>query len=99
MGTVIMRGRALRATLCEVERGVFYATYPECKSASDAEELTAYQIGTSAADAKQRIERCAYALGYDTVIWTETIVAPLFASQAKAVLGEPAARYFARSGA
>jgi hypothetical protein len=80
MGSANRHGRTLRATLCEVERGVFYATYPDCGSASGADELTRYQTGTCAADAKQRIERTASALGYDGVVWTETIKVPLFAS-------------------
>lgn len=80
MGTTIKYQGTLRATLCEVERGVFYASYPDCRSASDTDELTSYQTGPSAADAKRKIESAAYALGYETVVWTETIIAPLFAS-------------------
>jgi len=76
-----MQGRTLRATLCEIERGVFYATYPD--SASDTDELVIYQTGTSAAVAKLRIELNARALGYETVIWKQTIIAPLFASSIK----------------
>jgi hypothetical protein len=96
MGTE--HGRALRVALCEVERGVFYATYPDCESAADLDALATYQIGTSAADAKQRIERSAHSLGYDTVIWTKTIIVPLFASHAKTALHEPPAAYAARHG-
>lgn len=95
MGTATRRGRMLHATLCEVERGVFYATYPDCEFAPDASELSSYHTGTSAADAKQRIERSARALGYDAVEWTETVVAPLFASHAKAALYDRAATRFA----
>jgi hypothetical protein len=90
MRTAISHGRTLRATLCEVERGVFYATYPGCES--DADELTTYEVGSGSADAKRRIEQRARALGYDSIVWTETIVVPLFASGAKPVLHEPAAR-------
>ncbi len=93
MGTGTKNGRTLCVTLCEVERGVFYASYPLCESAADAGQLTTYQMSASAADAKQTIERCAQALGYDTVIWTETVVAPLFASQDETVLHAPAATY------
>jgi hypothetical protein len=96
MATAIRQERILLATLCEVERGVFYATYPGCDSALEADELTDYQIGTSVADAKQRIEQRALALGYDAVIWSKTITAPLFASHAKAALPEPATRSFSR---
>jgi hypothetical protein len=91
MRTAISHGRTLRATLCEVERGVFYAAYPGCESASDADELTTYEVGSGSADAKFRIEQQARTLGYDTILWSETIVVPLFASNAKPVLHEPAA--------
>ena len=82
-----MQGRTLRATLCEIERGVFYATYPD--SAADTDDLVTYQIGTSAAEAKRGIEENARALGYEIVIWTQTIVAPLFASPVKSPLHRP----------
>jgi hypothetical protein len=88
MATASGRKRMLRATLCEVERGVFYASYSGTIAASDADELTTYQVGTTAADAKRRIERRAHDLGYDVVMWTETNVVPLFAGLAK---GEPLA--------
>ena len=90
MGATIRHGRTLRATLCEIERGVFYATYAGCEALADTEGLTRYQVGASAADAKRSIERGAHAFGYETVIWTETIVAPLFASHEKSALLEPA---------
>jgi hypothetical protein len=80
MGTATEHGRTLRATLCEIERGVFFASYPDCKSVSETGGLTSYQVGTSAADAKHRIEQGAIALGYETVVWTQSITAPLFAS-------------------
>ena len=94
MLTVIRQRQTLHATLCEVESGVFYATYPGCTSGAD--ELTTYQTGTCAADAKQEIERCAHALGYDNVVWMESITAPLFASPARTVLHDPAAYYVPR---
>jgi hypothetical protein len=98
MGTATRQGQALRVALCEVECGVFYATYPDCQSASDAAELEVYQIGASVDDAKQRIEQRVQALGYDSVIWTETIIVPLFASHANTAPHEPAAIYAARRG-
>jgi hypothetical protein len=85
--------------LCEVERGVFYAAYPDCESAADADEMAAYQVGASAADAKRRIELSANALGYDTVIWTKTVMVPLFASHAKTVPHESVATFVAAHGA
>jgi hypothetical protein len=82
MGGAIVSKRTLYATLCEIERGVFYASYPG--SDPDAEKLATYQTGSSAADAKRRIELNARALGYDAVIWKQTIAAPLFASHGRA---------------
>jgi hypothetical protein len=99
MATAIRHGRTLRASLCEVERGVFYATYTDCESTLEADELSAYQVGTCAAEAKQIFERGAQNLGYDTIIWTETIVVPLFASLTRAAAQEPPAIYVAQQGA
>ncbi|HEX4366078.1 MAG TPA: hypothetical protein VH023_04575 [Rhodopila sp.] len=88
MGGAIVSTRTLYATLCEIECGVFYASYP--KSDPDTDRLATYQTGTSAADAKRRIEFVAHALGYDVVIWTQTIAVPLFASHGKAAGRQPA---------
>ena len=98
MGTAIKHQGTLRATLCEIERGVFYASYPDCPFASDTDELTSYQTGLSAADAKLRIELTARALGYDAVVWTESIIAPLFASRTRTARPEPAPTPVARFG-
>jgi hypothetical protein len=67
--------RTLRATLCEIERGLFYATYRTVGAVAD--EMPAYQLGTDAADAKRKIEAIVGALGYHTIIWEDTIVVPL----------------------
>lgn len=94
MAAATRPGGTLKATLCEIERGVFYATYADQEAVSHLEELTNYQIANSAADAKRNIELSAYALGYDDVMWTETIVAPLFAPQAaRAALHQSATRH------
>ena len=87
MGGAIVSRRTLYAVLCEIECGVFYACYPE--SEPDTDKLTAYQTGTSAAEAKRRIELNAHALGYEDVIWKQTIMAPLFASHPKAAARQP----------
>lgn len=89
MGGMTRRKRTLYATLCEIECGVFYTSYPG--SDPDANKLTTYQTGTSAADAKLRIELGARALGYDTIIWKQTIDAPLFAAHGKAAVRQPTA--------
>ena len=88
MGGAIVSKRTLYAALCEIECGVFYASYRGSDPGSD--KLATYQTSTSAADAKRRIELNARALGYDAVIWKQTIAAPLFASQGKAAGRQPA---------
>jgi hypothetical protein len=97
MGVATKYGRTLRANLCEIEHGVFYATYPD--SSPGTEELPNYLIGTSAAEAREAIDSSASALGYATVIWTQTIVAPLFAPPAKTTLLEPATTFAEQIGA
>jgi hypothetical protein len=99
MATAIRLGRTLHATLCEVERGVFYVTYPSCNPGFDADELTRYHTGTSAADAKQRIERRAQDLGYAIVTWSDTITVPLFASGARIAQRQSQGTFVARRGA
>ncbi len=88
MGVTSKLGGTLQATLCEVERGVFYASYADQEAVSHVDELTHYQTGTSAAEAKRSLESHAQALGYDAVVWTETVVAPLFASEPDALHAE-----------
>ncbi|HEY1411793.1 MAG TPA: hypothetical protein VGF36_06610, partial [Rhodopila sp.] len=92
MSLEVARGRTLRATLCEIEHGVFFATYPD--AAPDSDYLATYQTGRSAADAKRQIERSAKALGYDTVVWGEGIVTPLYTPVFPPYAGpRPAASY------
>jgi hypothetical protein len=85
MGSKTRHGEKLRATLCEIERGLFHATYRRGRVASEMHALPAYQVGDDAFDAKQRIEQSAQALGYEAVIWeTALMVPPVFARQHKA---------------
>jgi hypothetical protein len=72
------RGRVLRVTLCEIERGVFFASYPDAGPFIDLEEI--YQVGASAADAKRQIEKAVRTCGYDTVVWKDDLAVPLFAT-------------------
>lgn len=76
-------GKTLRATLCEIERGVFYATYFQDRTAPDTEDLPRYQVGRSAGDAKQQLEGNARELGYEAVSWKESIVIPAFTAPAE----------------
>jgi hypothetical protein len=90
MATATKPGSTLFANLCEVERGVFYATYTQGDSLPNTNSLPNYQLGKSASDAKQRFESNAYALGYDAVSWRETIVAPAFPALPKTALPKTA---------
>ena len=92
MATATKLGSTLFANLCEVERGVFYATYTQGDSLPNTNSLPNYQVGRSASDAKKRFERNAYALGYDAVSWRETIVAPAFPALPKTALPKAAFR-------
>jgi hypothetical protein len=61
--------RILRATLCEIERGLFHVSYRSDATEWDVHELPAYQVGGSAAEAQQRVEARAQRCGFDTVLW------------------------------
>ena len=71
------RGKVLRATLCEIERGVFYASYPDAGPGIAIDVI--YQVGASATDAKRKIEQTARQHGYEIVIWKDDLAEPLFA--------------------
>jgi hypothetical protein len=77
--------RTLHATLCEIERELFYATYPSHPFGSDILELPTYKLGTSASHVKQWMEQNIHAFGYATVIWEDAIVLPQSHSPARAL--------------
>jgi hypothetical protein len=62
--------------LCEIERGLFHVSYRTDAVAGDLGSLPVYQLGTTAADARQRIEETAQRCGFDTVIWDHPAAAP-----------------------
>jgi hypothetical protein len=66
----------LHAFLYEIECGLFCVTYRSGASASDLHRLPIYQPASSQFVARQRLEQCARALGYHTVVW-EGVDAPL----------------------
>ena len=51
MGIQLQDGRVLSATLCEVERGLFYVTYAMDSVGLGKHLLPRYQVGTCASDA------------------------------------------------
>jgi hypothetical protein len=71
----------LHAYLYEIECGLFCVTYRSGASGSRLHALPIYQLGNSEADARQRLEQAAKALGYETIIWERADAAlPDFAS-------------------
>jgi hypothetical protein len=76
MGAASRHGTTVRATLCEIERGLFYTTFIACGPGSDLNGVQQYQVVASAAEARRRIEAECRALGYATVIWADALVVP-----------------------
>jgi hypothetical protein len=68
--------RTLRATLCEIERGLFYVTYPSHALESKILELPTYGLGACASHVKQRFEKSIHAFGYETVMWEDALLLP-----------------------
>jgi hypothetical protein len=69
VGIELRDGRVLSATLCEVERGLFYVTYTIDSAALGRHLLPRYQVGACASDAQKRIEKRARECGYVAVVW------------------------------
>jgi hypothetical protein len=76
MATANRHGATVRATLCEIERGLFYITFIACGPGSDLNDVSQYQVVASAAEARRRIEEECFALGYAKVIWADVLVVP-----------------------
>jgi len=66
----------LHACLYEIECGLFCVTYRPGVSVADLHRLPIYQPATCEFVARQRVEQCARALGYQTVVW-EGVDTPL----------------------
>jgi hypothetical protein len=76
MAAASRHGATVRATLCEIERGLFYTTFIACGQGSDLHVLPQYQVVASAAEARRKVEQDCLALGYATVIWADALVVP-----------------------
>jgi hypothetical protein len=83
MGAASMLDRTIRATLCEIERGLFHARYRSTdpltrrgESVLNHHYLPIYQVAPCAADAMKEIEATARAGGYDAVVWEDALPAP-----------------------
>lgn len=74
MGIRMTEGRMLRATLCEIERGLFCVTYSRDSIERGKHLLPPYQVGTDASDAMRRIEQRARECGYQAITWETTII-------------------------
>lgn len=71
-----MRGRMLRATICEIERGLFQISYRTESPNWDVDELPPYVVGTCATDVQQRINEQAQKHGFEAVVWDYALVVP-----------------------
>jgi hypothetical protein len=69
-------GRTLHATVCEIERGLFYVTYSSQALEADILDLPTYGLGTCASQFKQWMEKSIHAFGYATVMWDDVLVLP-----------------------
>ena len=76
MGAASRQGPAVRATLCEIEHGLFYTTFIACGLGSNLVEIPQYQVVATAAEARRRVEERCLALGYTEVIWADALVVP-----------------------
>lgn len=76
MAAASRHGATVRATLCEIERGLFYTTFIACGPGSDLNILPQYQVVASPAEARRKVEQDCLALGYATVIWADALVVP-----------------------
>ncbi len=84
-----LRQRVLRATLCQVERGLFHINYRTDSVAAEVHDLPRYQLGTSGSEAKRRIERTARKCGFSSVLWDDAmaVTAPLAGAEVTTVAG------------
>jgi hypothetical protein len=67
----LKRVPTLRATVCQIERGLFRVSYQIDTVEWDAHRLPIYQVGSSVSDAKQRIEEKARGCGFAMVVWED----------------------------
>jgi hypothetical protein len=76
MAAASRHGATVQATLCEIERGLFYTTFIASGPGSELNQLPQYQVVASAAEARRKVEEGCRALGYATVVWADTRVVP-----------------------
>ena len=84
-----LRQWVLRATLCQVERGLFHVNYRCDSTVADIHDLPRYQLGANSLEAKRRIERAARTCGFSSVLWDDAMVvaAPLAGAEVAAGAG------------
>jgi len=63
----------LRATLCEVERGLFRVSYRMEGAGLGKHHLPLYQLGTSASEARLLVEQQVREFGYTSVAWDDLL--------------------------
>ncbi len=77
MGSRVIEEQVLRATLCEIERGLFHVLYRMEGVGLGQHHLPRYQVGASASDARRRVEQRARECGYETVAWETEVAEPV----------------------
>ncbi len=90
MGLINMRGRTLRATLCEIERGLFHVRYQVGDAEWDGDDLPRYWVGTSVSDAEQHVRQRALEVGFEAVLIGYELLIPSVVFQRDATaMGTP----------
>jgi hypothetical protein len=69
----LKRVPTLRATVCQIERGLFRISYYTDTVECDTHGLPIYQVGSSVPDAQQRIEERARGCGFAVVVWDDSL--------------------------
>jgi hypothetical protein len=69
MGSRRLHAQILRATLFEIERGLFHVSYRTDTAEWPGHKMPAYQTGISASDAREQIEARARGCGFESVVW------------------------------
>ena len=76
MASRVVDEQILQATLCEIERGLFRVAYRISGVRPGFRYLPHYQVGTSASDARSRVEQRARECGYASVVWDVELTQP-----------------------
>lgn len=71
MNQKIRHGQVIQASLHPIDVGLYAITYRPDPAGWEHHTLPVYQVGSCAADAKQRVEMMLKSVGYQTVTWID----------------------------